>query len=176
MSFALGNAVSTIVFACFASGLFVKSKFVVSEPDRSAALDAPAARNTTPQMIKVFHGCRLLALANASGFIFIPVSFPPRPSAPRTVVPGCVRCMLTPYEPIGIRRKLSTESQVNDFEGNHRRRGIHSDPGKTPREAHPRPGHRGGPSDHGHRGARRRLDAACRTRAGCRGDVALPPR
>ena len=65
--------------ACLASGVFVKSKSVVSDPANSVDADAIAATRTRNQIPTVRHGWWLLAFASDSGLILIPGSpFPCR--------------------------------------------------------------------------------------------------
>ena len=81
-------------FARFASGVFVKSKSVVSAGPSRVANDAIPATRIRNQMIMVLPGCRLLARASDSGLILTPGSpllRRPSPARSRTVYAYDVR-------------------------------------------------------------------------------------
>ena len=76
-----------------ASGLFVKSKSVVSAV-LSRAPDAPNPDDRiTAQIPTVRHGCLLLARASVSGFSFIRSPFRQTLPKPALTYDVCLRCM-----------------------------------------------------------------------------------
>src|SRR5436190_4204501 len=153
---------SRIALACFACGLFEKSKSVVSEPLRRVP-DAPNPKTRmTAQMATVRPGCRLLARASVSGFSFTGSPLTWNDFFPCFQAHLDVRCTLTVYEGYVYGVSLSSRTSVNVSRTGHRRTNHHDYHERT-RASDPRAHHRRRPSRDGHRRARGRLDAPDRS-------------